>query len=1010
MNLLRVALAAAACTAAFLPSILPSISHAQASRSGALPAAGSKVYIVQLAAPPVAIYDGSLRGLAATRPAAGGRLDVRAPAARAYAGHLDNQRNAVLARVGVRALHTYSVAFNGFAASLTDAQVQALVASTDVKSVTESERRELTTTRTPDFLGVSAPGGLWSQLDGMSRNVKGEDIVIGLVDSGIWPENPSFGDKLDASGQPAAYNVAGTQVYGPPPAGWTGTCVAGEGFTPAMCGNKLIGARYYSAGFDVSATRTALEYLSPRDGAGHGSHTASTAGGNANVVTTSNGVVTGRMSGMAPRARIAAYKVCWQATVSTLTGCYTPDTLRAIDDAVADGVDVINYSVSGTQLNFLDPVEIAYLNATAAGVFVAASAGNSGPGNEVAHISPWLTTVAASTHDRQPGADATLGNGSVFSGFSNNFVGAPASALVLGSAIPAVGQTEASANLCLANSLSASAAGKIVVCDRGSNTAAARLAASAEVKRVGGIGMLLVNPTATTLAVDAHAVPSVHLQNTARDAVRAYAATAGASASIGLSYNLPGIVAPVMASFSSRGPNKANGNILKPDLSGPGSSVVAGYIASLSVAQHDALVLGNFTPPPGFGTLSGTSMSTPHVAGSAALLKQLHPSWSPAAIKSALMTSTNDIKLSNGSADPNRWGYGAGHLNPNSSAEPGLVYDVTAADYGRFLCGINLAPPASIGSCATLGRIHPSDLNLPSLTATGVIVARTLTRTLTNKGAATVTYVASASLPGWNVTVTPSSLTLAPGASASFTAEIARSSATLGAWTFGSLTWSDGVRQVRSPLSAMALSLAAPTEVSDVRPSGKGSKVFSIESSYTGTLVVTPTGLVPATVNSATVNAAQRLCHDVVVPTGAQFARFQLFNSDTTGGASTDLDLEVFNGPGGTGSSVGSSAGGNSDEVVTLDNPTARTYSACVTGFAVPVGGAAYKLSSWVVGPAVGTQTLRASGPASVYERGAASIALGWSVTAGQRYMGNVQFFDGSNVPLSSTKVFVDNR
>lgn len=1017
MHLNRIAIAAALLAAAIAAQAQTTSRTTPADGTEKGEVALPKVYIVQLAGAPLATYAGGLRGLPATAPAKGTRLNLRAASAQSYAAYLVSQRNAVLARLGgrVSVLHTYGVTFNGFAATLTDAQVQALLATTDVVSVVESEQRLPTTTRTPDFLGLSAPDGIWSRLDAASRNVKGEDVIIGLLDTGAWPENPSFGAKVNAQSVPVAYYEAGTEVYGPPPARWAGTCQTGEGFTTGMCSNKLIGARYYSAGFlGGGALLGSSEYLSPRDGDGHGSHTASTSGGNSGVRNASGGVVTGIMSGVAPRARIAVYKICWTASVSALTGCYTADTLRAIDDAVADGVDVINYSVSGTKTDFLDPVETAYLNAAAAGVFVSAAAGNDGPGNEVAHISPWLAAVAASTLDRQPGADLTLGNGAVYTGFSNNFAYAPSATLVLGDAIPAAGQTAANALICAANSLdTAGAAGRIVVCDRGAtNTAAARLAASAEVKRAGGIGMVLINSSTAALALDAHTVPTTYVALTARTPIRDYAGSAGASASgsISISYNIPGIVAPVMASFSSRGPNRANANIMKPDISAPGSSVVAAYTATLTAAQKAALISGTFTPPSNFATLSGTSMATPHMAGAAALMRQLYPGWTPAAIKSALMTNTTGIKLSTGAADPNRWGYGAGHMNPNGAVNPGLVYDAVAADYGRFLCGLNLTAPAGIGSCAALGKTSPWNLNLASLTAANVIISRTLTRTVTNVGNTSSTYVATASLPGWTVAVTPASLTLAPGASATFNAALTRTTAALGSWTFGSLVWSDGVRQVNSPLSALALALATPDELNDTRAAGNGSKVFSVESSYTGPIVVTPTGLVPATLNPSTVAGGATKCFSFVLPAGVQFARFQLFNSDTQGGSATDLDLDVYRSAACTGTAVGSSAGGTSDEVVTLPSPIAATYSAKVSGFAVPTGGAAFTLSSWIVGPASGPQTLRASGPASVYERGSASIALAWSVPAGQRYMGNVVFTDPSANVLGSTRLLVDNR
>ena len=512
--------------------------QAQTSRS-ADPAAGERrTWIVQLRAAPLATYDGSIPGLPATRAAAGGRLDLRGAAAQAYTRHLDAQRAAVLGRVpGAAQLYAYNTVLAGFAATMTEAEAARLMTSADVLSVTPSEIHQLDTVHTADFLRLTAPGGLHTQLDALSRQVKGENVVLGIVDSGIWPEAPSFSDKVGPDGRPVPYHQPGTQVYGPPPAGWAGTCQTGEGFSTAMCNNKLIGARFFGADFNASgAVRAALEYNSPRDGAssGHGSHTASTAGGNEGVAvpSTVNGVTINTLTGIAPRARIAAYKVCWTATVSTQTGCYTADMVAAIDTAVADGVHVINFSISGTRNNFLDPVQVAFLNAAAAGVFVAASAGNSGPGNTVAHISPWVTTVGNSTFDRNQGGRLTLGNGTVVTGTSTNFFGAVNAPMVLSTSVAAAGQAAAAAT-CGANSLDpALAAGRIVVCDLGStSTQAVRLAASAEVLRAGGAAMVLTNTTTATPATDPHTLPAIQVASTQRTAIRDYVTNAGAAAS-----------------------------------------------------------------------------------------------------------------------------------------------------------------------------------------------------------------------------------------------------------------------------------------------------------------------------------------------------------------------------------------------------------------------------------------------------------------------------------------------
>jgi subtilisin family serine protease len=443
-----------------------------------------------------------------------------------------------------------------------------------------------------------------------------------------------------------------------------------------MCNQKLIGAQWFNASWGGNAGIDAdrpWEFNSVRDYNGHGSHTASTAGGNNGVQTTGPASAFGTISGIAPHARIAAYKALWSTQAADTASGATSDLVAAIDQAVADGVDVINYSISGTQTNFRDPVEISFLYAANAGVFVAASAGNSGPTiSTVAHPSPWITTVAAGTHNRNGNGSVTLGNGTTYFGASIASAVGPAP-LINASDAGLAGADPTFVALCYSAVDAgvpvldpAKVAGKIVVCDRG---VTARVNKSLAVAEAGGVGMILLNPSNNSINADFHFVPSVHLQNTDAAAVHAYAATTDATATINqatITYTDP---APFTASFSSRGPLRASGDLLKPDLIAPGQDILA------AVA------------PPGnhgfdFNLYSGTSMSSPHVAGLAALLKDLHPDWSPMMIKSALMTTGYDV-LDGGTPAPNTnpvliFRQGAGHVAPNTAADPGLVQPITA--------------------------------------------------------------------------------------------------------------------------------------------------------------------------------------------------------------------------------------------------------------------------------------------------------------------------------------------
>ena len=965
--------------------------------SGASTAAGStQLYIVQMKLDPVAAYEGGVAGIPATKPAKGKKIDRKSEAVQRYVGHLKTTHDQALSKVGASKVYDYFFTFNGVAAELTEAQVAALKKQDAVTAVFENEIVSVDTSSTPAFLGLDDKKGIWRELGGPKAKANGkkdgagENIIIGVVDSGIWPESLSFTDqkiKRDKLGKVIYEQVE----IGTPPDGWAGSCQTGEEFAASDCNNKLIGARYFNAAFGgdagINATRP-WEFNSPRDYHGHGTHTASTAGGNHGVPATGAAAAFGKTSGIAPRARIAAYKALWSAQDGSTASGATADLAAAIDTAVADGVDVINYSVSGATTNFLDPVQIAFLNAANAGVFVAASAGNAGTAGSVAHPSPWLTTVAAETHDRL-GKGALTIDGTTYNGASPGTGSATGQLVMFGA--PGTAQRR-----CFLNALPPGAAvGKIVFCERGTN---ARVEKSFEVARVGGIGMVLVNPSFNTLNADLHFVPTVHLADTDYTGIE-NAATAGKTAAISgeVLYGQP---APFIAGFSSRGPSAAaGGDILKPDLGAPGNDVLASVAPPANRGRD-------------FDLYSGTSMSAPHVAGIAALFKQLHPDWSPMAIKSALMTTGSDILdafTATAASEPSAlktFSQGAGHVQPNAAMDPGLVYDSDIRDWLAFLCGTTTAVvPSTCSALTTMGySTQAADMNTPSVQLGNMAGTRTVTRRVTNVGDKRATYTATSSFDGVLVAVSPSTLTLEPGETKAFQMTFTTNGAALDRWTAGSLTWSDGKRNVRIPLVVRPRTFASPAEVTST-----GSPVsWKVNVGYNGPLSAGVGGLVAATQTPWTVAQDPDQTFSQPDPTGTfeyatTVAAGAVFRAgiyeDAILPTGTDLDLFVYRCPTpATCSAVGSSADGDSNEEVTTVNTAATPvqYRVYVHGWDTGGPSASGTLFTWAVGTTdAGNTTISGvTSPASVGQQTHTATFSG--LAGGTRYLGRVDYSNGS--------------
>ncbi|KAF5456135.1 hypothetical protein F2P56_025645 [Juglans regia] len=696
-------------------------------------------------------------------------------------------------------LYTYNNLIHGFSTRLTAKEAESLGKQPGIISLLPEVRYELHTTRTPAFLGLDKNEAVLPTPNQVS------DVIVGVFDTGVWPEIESFDDT----------------GLGPAPSGWKGECQVGTNFNLSNCNNKLIGARFFSNGYEQANGKidTRTESKSPRDDDGHGTHTSTTAAGSPVAGADLFGYASGTARGMATHARIAMYKVCW------FGGCFSSDILAAMEKATEDGVHVISMSIGGGISDYSkDVIATATFNAVAQGILVSCSAGNSGPSpGTLTNVAPWLITVGAGTLDRDFPTDVSLGNGKSYTGTSL-YAGKP----LPDSQVPLVYarsvSNESYGRMCLIGTLNpAKVAGKIVVCDRGSS---ARVEKGEVVKKAGGVGMILANTGSygEELVADAHILPTAAVGQKTGDAIKNYILSApNPTAIVGNAVTKLGVQpSPVIAAFSSRGPNPLTPEILKPDVIAPGVNILAGWTGA-----NGPTGLDDDARRVSFNVISGTSMSCPHVSGLAALLKAAHPEWSPAAIKSALMTTAytaykNEetiLDVSSGKAST-PFDYGAGHVNPVAALDPGLVYDVMVADYLDFLCALNYSSSKIKQAtnrdftCDSSKQYSKNDLNYPSFvvpleTASGkgggIGVSTTIkyTRSLTNVGApATYKVIVSSQDPSAKIVVEPESLVFDKHyEKKSYTVTFIATSMPSGSTSFARLEWSDGTHFVRSPVA-----------------------------------------------------------------------------------------------------------------------------------------------------------------------------------------------------------------
>ncbi|GKT55258.1 subtilisin-like protease [Colletotrichum tofieldiae] len=721
-------------------------------------------------------------------------------------------------------LYTYVNTLNGYAAKFTNEQANALRDQPDVLSVRLDKVNHLHTSRSPAFLGLedsallgseygTGPGAYLDEADGLNGTNPESNLVVGVFDTGIWPESPSFKDD----GLP------------PVPSHWKGECEEGVEFPASSCNKRLIGARAFYKGYVAGVTNGTGsfnwtgEYRSARDDDGHGTHTSSTAAGAAVPNASLFGQASGTARGMAPGSRIAMYKVCWAQ------GCWDSDILAAMDKAIEDGVNVMSLSLGPSVPSFTedDSIVVGSYAAIQKGIFVSVSAGNDGPGaGTVTALAPWILSVGASTLDRDFPAHVTLGNGKNYTGFSlySNGSVPDIKPLADGEVLPLIHASQASkgnttaASVCLKDSLDpARVSGKIVVCVRGQN---GRTEKGGIVKAAGGRGMVLVNApeNGDELIADAHVLPA--LQLTAKDGaeVEAYAKTGNGTAILDFQGTRLGVPAPLMAAFSSRGPNLPVPQLLKPDITGPGVSILAAW------AGTGPTGLDTDTRKVDFNVISGTSMSCPHLSGIALFIMARRPLWSPAAVRSAIMTTAytntkgtqSPLLDSSNSRPATPFDYGNGHVDPVAALDPGLVYDISPNDYVDFLCAVNTTSAFITGitrsnySCISNRTYSAYDLNYPSFSVLydnpgNGTYKTTLKRTLTNVGDPS-TYKVDVSLNEPNlvkVSVKPETLSFtARGEKLSYEVTVTMSSPpSWNATSWGRLVWSDETHVVGSALS-----------------------------------------------------------------------------------------------------------------------------------------------------------------------------------------------------------------